>query len=483
MTESEMQVALNNITSIQLARAFAAAGMMGQTSNSKRDRIYDEFGYPASLGFDDYYRAYDRNAIAAAAVDRTTDDCWVDYPEVFEGSKKQDKEGLSAWDETAAKILNECWPQLVETDRRNNVGRYAGVLLQVRDGLTWENPIDTAKIKSLGERGLVRLIPAWEAQLEVEEWETDITSDNYAQPKMYVYTSYEIGDEHTNAPAIITSVHPSRVIVLAEGSADGLLTSGRPLLRKGFNKILDAEKVSGGSAEGFLKNASRQLSYNFSKETNFKKLAAALGVAENNLAEGLNEQVSRLNRSVDAASFMQEGQAQVLSVTPADPEPTWRTALSEFCASIKIPVKVLIGQFTGERASTEDSKTWARVCNSRRHNVLTPFIKNVVMRFIEVGILQPIANDEITVSWSDLLAPSTEEKINNMEKMASVADKTRSAYGRPVVKENEIRMVGELETLKEYDNELEPPKPGEKNTNEDPLTDDREDRNANNPPQ
>ncbi|MDH8506135.1 DUF1073 domain-containing protein, partial [Klebsiella pneumoniae] len=78
--------------------------------------------------------------------------------------------------------------------------------------------------------------------------------------------------------------------------------------------------------------------YSFSEKTNFSALAKALGVAEGQLAEALDQQVRRLNDSTDSASFMQAGTAEVLSVAAADPEPTWRTALSEFCATVPIPV-------------------------------------------------------------------------------------------------------------------------------------------------
>lgn len=119
--QQKIQLAVNSLTSAVRAE-FAAA--YGQTSNSKRSRIYDEFGYPSELRFDDFYRAYDRNALAGAAVDRVCDDSWQDFPEVFEGTREEDAEGMTTWDDAANKLLARCWPQIVEADRRNLVGRY-----------------------------------------------------------------------------------------------------------------------------------------------------------------------------------------------------------------------------------------------------------------------------------------------------------------------------------------------------------------------
>lgn len=154
--------------------------------------------------------------------------------------------------------------------------------------------------------------------------------------------------------------------------------------------------------------------------------------------------------------MMQEGDVSVLSVAAADPEPTWRTILNEFCATVPIPVKVLVGMQTGERASSEDAKDWAKTRMSRRTGFLTDLITDIVTRFWEFGFIPPAAGEEITVGWSDLLAPSQAEKIANMDKLADVAVKSTNAFGRSAIEENEIRAAGELQPLPELDDEVPP---------------------------
>ncbi len=123
---------------------------------------------------------------------------------------------------------------------------------------------------------------------------------------------------------------------------------------------------------------------------------------------------------------------------------------------------------TGERASTEDAKGWGRTRMSRRKGFMTDVITDVVSRFWTLGIIPPAQNEEITVGWSDLLAPSQAEKIANMDKLADVAVKSTNAFGRSAITENEIRAAGELQPLPELDDEVPPdgnkPKP-------DPLAD------------
>ncbi len=467
MNESQMKKQRATNASIERDRVRSLASLFNGTSNTKRQRLYQEFGYPKDLTFDDFYRAYRRNAVAGAAVKRMVDGCWEDFPDVYEGDKTKDATTQTAWDKRVNKLLKRCWKQIKGADKRNLVGRYSGLLLQIKDSRTWDQPVDTSITSRLAEAALVKLIPVWEAQLDPIRWEEDITADNYGAVTMYSFTEIPVQQKNSGKPGRIINVHPDRVIILAEGSDDGSLDSGESLLEEGFNKLLDIEKVSGGSAEGFLKNASRQLNYSFSEKTNFSALAKALGVDGGQLADALDMQVRRLNDSTDSASFMQEGTAEVLSVAAADPEPTWRTALNEFCATVPIPVKVLVGMQTGERASTEDAKDWARTRMSRRQGFLTDVITEVVTRFWTLGFIPPAQGGEITVGWSDLLAPSQAEKIANMDKMADVAVKTTNAFGRSAISGNEVRAQGELQPdpdLDDIDDE-QPKRP-------DPLADD-----------
>lgn len=468
MNESQMKQQRASNASVEKDRTLALASLFNGTSNTKRQRLYQEFGYPVELCFDDYYRAYKRNAVAGAAIRRMVDGCWEDFPEIYEGDKTKDATKLTDWDKQVNKLMKRCWKQIKGADRRNLVGRYSAVLLQLKDGKRWDEPVDRVVIGRLADRGLVKLIPVWEAQLEPTNWDQVETSENFGSVTMYTFTELPVDGLQDARPGRIINVHPERVIILAEGSDDGVLSSGKSMLEEGFNKLMDIEKVSGGASEGFLKNASRQLNYSFSEKTNFSALAKALGVAEGQLAEALDMQVRRLNDSTDSASFMQAGTAEVLSVTASDPEPTWRTAISEFCATIPMPVKVLIGMQTGERASTEDGKDWARTRMSRRNGFLTDVINETVTRFWTLGIIMAPTGGEITVGWSDLMAPSRSEKIANMSAMADVAVKTTDAFGRSAVVENEVRAEGEMQPINfEGSNDG---KPDPKRT--DPLADD-----------
>ncbi|MEX6068141.1 DUF1073 domain-containing protein, partial [Providencia hangzhouensis] len=123
-------------------------------------------------------------------------------------------------------------------------------------------------------------------------------------------------------------IHPSRVIILCEGADDGNMFAGIPLLKAGFNKLLDIEKISGGSAEGFLKNASRQIAVEFDAATEMDNIArAAKDAGYKDLGEAMTDKINKLNRGTDSAAVMQAGKMNVLSVAAADPTPSWEVAV------------------------------------------------------------------------------------------------------------------------------------------------------------
>lgn len=451
----------------------------GVNGNTKRTKLWDEFGYPDQVGFDQYYRAYERNAVAHAAVHKLLDSCWVDNPTIIDGDGSKESTQTTPWEKQVTKLLKKHWPKIKDADRRNLIGRYSALLIQFKDGREWHQPVDRSLVGSLKDKAIVRLIPAWESQIKPGNFDTDTMSETYGQPVYYNFNEQPVGDDGTYGPVRGVTVHPDRIIILSEGSEDENMLSGVPLLRAGYNKLLDLEKVSGGSAEGFLKNASRQLGIAFDKDTDIATLSnQAKEAGFKDLGDALNDKVGRMNRGTDAALVMQAGAPSVLSVAAADPEPTWTVTANEFAASIQCPFTIQFGQQTGRLASDEDKTDWAKRCNGRRWGFMSAVITAVIERFWTMGAIEPPVSGEVTLAWSDLLAPSEKEKIANMQAMADVAQKTQQAYGTAAIEPNEVRAVGELEPLKEP----EPPDPNDK-PDKDPLTDDDDsdnpDRDAN----
>ncbi|WP_230118367.1 DUF1073 domain-containing protein [Serratia marcescens] len=470
---TEAQFLVNALTDAIGRQRMLYAGMNG---NTKRTKLWDEFGYPEQVDFDGYYRAYERNAVAHAAVHILLDSCWVDNPTIIDGEEGKESTETTSWEKQATKLLKKHWTKIKDADRRNLVGRYSALLIQFKDGGEWKDSVNTTTVKSLGEKAVIRLIPAWESQVVPGTYVTDMQNERYGQPEFYYFNEQPVGDDKTYGPTRSVQVHPDRIIIICEGSEDENMLSGVPFLRAGYNKLLDLEKISGGSAEGFLKNASRQLGIAFDKDTDMATLKkAAVDAGFKDLGEALNDKITRMNRGTDAALVMQAGAPSVLSVAAADPSPSWTVAANEFSASIQSPFTIQFGQQTGRLASDEDKTAWAKRCNGRRWGHQTTLVTVVIERFWTFGVIPPPKSGEVTLAWSDLLAPSEKEKIANMQALADVAQKTQQAFGTSAVDVNEIRSAGELEPIKEPAT----PDPNAKPTGKDPLTDDNDSENPN----
>lgn len=394
----------------------------GKQLDAKHESAWASYGYKQSLTFDDYYKAYERQAAAHGAVHRLLDKCWSDIPTIKVGDTE------SAEANTLIESLDG-WRKLRDLDRRNLVGRYAGLVAIIGDGKELQQPADGGKV--------VGLVPVWENQLDVTAWDTDITSARYGQPVLYNYTEagYFTGEAQ---PARQITVHWSRVFIFAEGSESGTLYDGVPLLRAGFNKLVDLEKVSGGSAEGFLKNAGRQVAVEFDETADLSTPVTDSVGQTKTVGAAFNDKIKALNKSIDAAIVMQGGKVVPLSVTVPDPEPSWQISANEFACSIQVPFTILFGQQTGRLASDQDKRDWADRCMSRRKNALAEMVSGFLTWMANLGQIKPA---KYAVEWSDLNASSDSEKLENAKKMADINKQSTGTGVEAPFAADEIRLA------------------------------------------
>lgn len=87
--DNGLQLAVNNLaTEMRRANYLNAIGIGG--GNTKRPTLYQEFGYPREITFNDFYNMYRRNAAGFAVVHRLLDGCWQDYPVIVDGDEAQE---------------------------------------------------------------------------------------------------------------------------------------------------------------------------------------------------------------------------------------------------------------------------------------------------------------------------------------------------------------------------------------------------------
>ncbi len=400
---------------------------------------YADFGYPTDLQFKQLYDMYTRNGIARAGVEKTILKTWQDMPFLLE--KERDGGQGKEFEETPLeKELRErfsdlrFWQNVAEADRRSLVGGYSGVIMRLADSKKFQEPVDTVPG---GLKGIVELIPAWEGQLQVSDWDTDEISETYGHPKMFQFTESQVDPNQKVQRQF--QLHPDRVLIW---SRDGTVHN-RSLLEPGYNDLMTLEKISGAGGEGFWKNAKSAPVFEVDKEARLEDMAKAMGVKIDDIADAMDEQVKDWQKGFDQLLMVQGMQAKTLGITLPSPEHFFAIALQSFAASIPIPLKILVGSQTGERASTEDAAEWSHTNMSRRTLQVIPNAMSLINRLERFNILP---EKDWFLDWTDLTESSMSEKIDRANKMADTNQKMKDG-GEIIFTPEEIRAVVDYEPL------------------------------------
>lgn len=427
----------------EIARARASV-LYGMGLDNKRPDAWTQYGWPEALSVDSLRRAYERGGPGHGAVHRLLDKCWQEWPRI----KSPEADEESPWETTLGKLLDgiNAWQKLRDFDRRNMVGEYAGLIYRVADGQALSTPLAAAK-------RLVDLVPVYQDQLRVTAWHNDPADpDNFGSPKMFQYRRRVLSQKDTQGqPADWDDVHPSRVQLLAEGSVGDFL-DGVPLLKAGYNHLVDLEKIGGGSAEGFLKNSARTVVFEYLPDSTPQDLRLPDGSIKS-VRQQHEEQARALNRNQDSSIVMQGGKAATLQTTASDPTGAWILAASLFAASVQIPMTVIFGQQTGRLASDEDKADMVARCKSRQRNELTPMLREFVTRMQACGVIEA---GEFEIEWAPLDVPGDKERLELVGMMADVNLKAFQAGDRPVFNTNEQRKAAAYEELPDGEEMLLP---------------------------
>lgn len=413
----------------ELARSFGAL-------DAKRPTAWTQYGYPEQISFAQYLQAYERGGAGHGAVHRLLDKCWQGKPRIK--SPSNDKE--TPWETKVGKLLDsiQAWKKLKDFDRRNMVGHYAALIYRVADGLQLRDELKTAQ-------KLVDIIPLYEDQIKVIQWFSDPNQENFGTPQMFQYrmrSPSSLKDDHQGRPDQWVDVHPSRVQILAEGSA-GDMFDGVPLLKAGFNDLVGLEKITGGLAESFLKNSARVLVFEYDKDVSVpaSEPPNADGSPGKSTRQVHSEQTRELNRNQDSSIVIQGGKANTLQTQTSDPRGAFEVAACSFAASVQMPFTIIFGQQTGRLASDQDQKDMAARCGSRQQNEGTPMLTEFVTRMQAAGLIDP---GEFVIEWPAVDAPSELDKLTNLGKAtAAMQQAFQAGLTEPLFDANELRaMVG-----------------------------------------
>ena len=398
--------------------------------------VYLDFGYPQSLTFSHYWNMYRRFGIARNVVDLVSNITWMELPHVT---------GTAAFDRDFTELTKKVkfWQRMKGLDKRQRVGRYAGMFMRVRDNKSPHEPIEGTLN---GITALVQMVPLYEGQLKVLTTQDDPRADDYGLPTMYQFTSGDSGNRNEKV-ANAFNIHPSRVIIAAEGADDGGIY-GISALEAPYNSLMDLRKIIGAGGEGFYKNAAQSVLFNLKDPEKATSATAAMLNKFNDQYDDFAH--NRMRRALWTPGM----DAKTLDSALTNPKEFFMNAVNDVASSIPCPVTILIGQQTGRLASEQDSRGFLSMMNTRRVDFGDESLRSVIDWLIRYGILPA---SDVETEWSDLLALGDSEKIDNAVKLAQVNAQQFNSGGETPFAAREIREAAGYEAEIEPDMEDDEP--------------------------
>lgn len=420
---------------------YAAAHPFSMGIDAKRNAAWSEYGFKEEITYSDLYKLYRRGGIAHGAIEKIVGTCWRTSPVIIEGTEDERAETETAWEKAIKKQFdNRFWRTISECDRRRLIGRYAGLLIHVKDNKPWDQPVTKGT-------AIEKFTPVWAGALTPKDFEEDPDKPNYGLPTWWEYK------ERINGKTIDRKIHSDRVFIFGDYSEDAIA-----FLEPSYNAFVSLEKVEGGSGESFLKNAARQLAISFDKEIDFRSLAATYDCDVTELREKFNEATAEINKGNDVMMALQGATVSPLVTAVADPSATYDVNLQTAAAGIDIPTRILVGNQQGERASTEDLRYFNNRCMTRRKEIGGE-LEDLFRKLADLRLIAMPA--DVSVVWDDLNAMTKAEMLEAAHKMAQI-NQACLATGEQIFDGEEIREAAgykgptqEVELDEDEDNEDE----------------------------
>lgn len=367
--------------------------------------VYRIAGYVPEDGleFSHFWSRYRRDPIAGRIVDLPAMTTWRNPPTVIETDSDPDEptEFMQAFEGLSDRL--KLWHRLERSDRLAGIGRY-GVLLIGQAG---DSRLDTELARMQGPDDVIYLSSFHEGHATIAAWDTDTSSPRFGLPLMY---EIELASGVSGFPdAVAPKVHYSRVVHIAEDLlADEIF--GRPRLERVHNSIQDMEKVSAATGEAYWQLADRILQLAIDPDAS---------VGEEDLKE-LGQAVEETYHDLRRHITLQGGELSWLSGDVPDPSGAMDLYFTLFAVGTGTPKRIMFGSETGERASSEDQKTWLGQIGERQERFAEPtMLRPLIDRLIEYGALpDPRGYD---VEWPNLFETPAKEIAETDQTVADTA--------------------------------------------------------------
>jgi len=375
--------------SVLLARARLAA-LLGMQYGTDRN-VYEALGYKETVRFSDYASRYLRQDIARAIIDRPVSYTWRGPLVIGEAGDDQETKLEKAWKEL--EDHHSLKSKFVRLDKLSSIGFY-GVLL-----LGFDDTPQVSDFKKPVSRTpkLLYVKPLSSDVAKIASYVKDSKDPRYGLVETY---DIEYNNPGSDSDMTKMRVHHTRCIHVIPNMLQSEV-EGTPVLQPVYNRLMDLEKLVGGSAEMFWRGArpgyQGVLKDDYTISPN----------EEDKLQEKLAEYEHNLRRFIMTEGYELKDLAPQIS----DPSKHVDVIIQMISAQTGIPKRILTGSERGELSSQQDITSWYATIQTRREEYAEPtIIRPFVDRMIELGILPEASTGEYFVDWQDLYSESDKDK-------------------------------------------------------------------------
>jgi uncharacterized protein len=398
------------------------AKRLGDTFGGRRN-TYETFGYTTEVTYEEMLQRYQRQDIASRIVNAYPDAIWTRPPFIVQNEELGHKNtGLSDQFWKLSKKLS-LLHYINRADRLAGLGKYSVMLIgfnDVKDSAGLVNPVarkEDLTINYLQVYGY--------GNATIQEYEDNAASSLFGRPKIYDLSVADRGfteNATDNTKLGNVKVHASRVLHFADSVLDNEVI-GYPILERVYNRLDDAEKIVGGSAEMFWLSGRNGLHFDMHKEVQFTERDAV------KLREEIEDYMNDMQRVLRTRGVT----VKELGGSSINPEPVFNVVMSMISVSTGIPQRIFIGSEQGKLASEQDRANWSIRINERRKlfaedKVLVPLINRL-------QILRILPEGEYELQWPQAFQMSPLERAQTAAQQARAATnivRAMSEYAKPI---------------------------------------------------
>jgi len=383
------------------------ANRFGQQYGTDRD-LYEALGYKTTIEWNDYAAHYHRQDIAKAIIDRPIRMVWKGTIKIIDakGESKEPSSLQKQWSKLFSELKLK--DKFIRLNKLTAIGEYGVLLIGLSDAHSSED----LKKPVTGEKHKVLYVkPFGQNNASIDTYDSDSGSPRYGKPLIYKLTITDATGKDSTL-----QVHYSRVLHVTENLLQSEVR-GTPCLEPVFNRLMDLEKLTGGSAEMFWRGA--RPGYHLKLDEKFKITPEV----EDALQDQIDEYEHHLRRMIAGVGIED---IKSLAAQVSDPGDHIDIQIQMISAVTGIPKRILTGSERGELASSQDREEWLSYVQTRREEfaeqqIVRPFVdwcmKNKILPQVE----------EYLVQWPDLFALGDKDKAEISKILAEALAKYASA--------------------------------------------------------